>query len=899
MNKRYIFILFLTILFSGTVLLHLRHNETRFIRKHICLQENTHVHLQARTLETFFLSHLSDIEIISELNELKKIAAGGNDYAGLEQDFLSFSRNRGHYDKIRFLDQNGRELVRVDLRHGQPAAVPHHQLQNKSQPYYFQDIRRLPPGCIYISPLDLNFKKQQIEKPFKPVLRIGMPIYNSQTSELRGVLIINYLAAAMLKTFRHPDFPTVGTPSLLNAKGYWLSAENPEDEWGFLFPNRNGKGFFARFPETWQQISHNREGQFTNEHGLFTYTTFDPLEIFRRATRLHGQPNNLQLSSVSGGKSYPWKIVSRVDTQQLNTIIARNLKNKMPFWLGVISFFLVVYGVMLGFIFRTKKQELEQQKRISQLNSELEQRIAERTAELNNSNRWLSNILNTTQQGFIATDRQAVVTKVNPAILKILGRSQDKIIGKKLYELTGEKNRDFLINRLILTHKEPNDEFDLDIQRPDGSICHCHFAVTYLFNEKNEIDGGFALVSNIDERIKVEQALAKAKEEAEKNSAAKSLFLSSVSHEFRTPMNSILGFAQLLALEKGLTDKQKDYIDKILVSGEHLGKLINDILDQAKIEAGIVELDITEIDFCQTISTILGLVAPQAQSRGIHLQYDREKPESCLVMADQVRLQQIIFNLLDNAIKYNHAGGKVEIYCERLDASWLRLNVVDDGPGIPDTKLKSLFEPFNRLGVETSAIQGVGLGLTISRSLATMMSCRLGLLKKDGPGCHFYLDVPLSSTQTEAIVSHSPSPSAGETEFDPPQKQSRGKTSTRLLYIEDNEFNRLLLASIVEKRPEITLIVATNGRQGIVRAQEEQPDLILVDIELPDIDGFSVCRELHSHDTTRKIPVVALSGNASPEDVEKARAAGFAGHIAKPINISNFFAILDGILAKK
>jgi len=898
MGKRYAFILFLAACFLGMVLLHLCHNETRFIRKRIYLQEKAHVHLQARTLETFFISHLSDIEIISELNGLRKIAAGGSDYASLEQDFLSFSRNRGNYDKIRFLDRNGRELVRVDLRNGQPVAVPQHELQNKSQRYYFQDIRRLPPGCIYLSPLDLNFEKHQIEKPFKPVLRVGMPIYNSQNSELRGVLIINYLAAAMLKTFRHPDFPTTGISSLLNAKGYWLSAENPEDEWGFMFTNRNSKGFFARFPEAWQQISHHRAGQFANEHGLFTYTTFDPLEIYRRATSLHGQPSNLQLPSISWERSYPWKIVSQVDKKQLNAIIARGLKGKIPFWSGIMAFFLAVCGVMLGFIFRSKKQEQEQQKKVSQLNSELEQRIAERTAELNNSNRWLSTILKTTQQGFIATDRQAVVTKVNPAILRILGRSQDEIIGKKLYELTGEKNRDFLVNRLTSTRKVPNDEYDLDIQRPDGSVCHCHFAVTYLFNDKNEIDGGFALVSNIDERFKVEQALKKAKEEAERNSAAKSLFLSSISHEFRTPMNSILGFAQLLALEKGLTDKQKDYIEKILVSGEHLGKLINDILDQAKIEAGVVELNITEIDFCQTLSTILGLVAPQAEACGIHLRCDRDNPKLCLVMGDQVRLQQIIFNLLNNAIKYNHAGGEVEVYCEVLDASWLRLNIIDDGPGIPDTKLKSLYEPFNRLGVETSKIQGVGLGLTISRSLATMMSCRLGLLKKDGPGCHFYLDVPLSSTQMEVVASQTTA-SPNQTEFNPPNKQSREETSIRLLYIEDNEFNRLLLASIIEKRPEMTLIVATNGKQGIALAQKEQPDLILVDIGLPDIDGFAVFRELQNQSITSGIPAVALSGNASPEDIEKTRAAGFAGHIAKPINISKFFAILDEILVKK
>jgi CheY-like chemotaxis protein len=226
----------------------------------------------------------------------------------------------------------------------------------------------------------------------------------------------------------------------------------------------------------------------------------------------------------------------------------------------------------------------------------------------------------------------------------------------------------------------------------------------------------------------------------------------------------------------------------------------------------------------------------------------------------------------------------------------LRLNIVDDGPGIPEDKLRSLFKPFDRLGVETSAIQGVGLGLTISRSLAVMMSCRLGLLEKKDPGRHFYLDIPVSSTPISTVAS--------QLEIVPCQAEVtdislQPKVLFRILYIEDNELDRLLLVSIIEKRPDIELLVATGGRQGISMSLKEHPDLILVNINLPDMDGFAVLRELKSHHLTCKTPLVALSKSDTPEERENLRAAGFAEHIAKPVHIGIFFAVLDRLRTKK
>ncbi|MCK5680926.1 response regulator, partial [bacterium] len=361
---------------------------------------------------------------------------------------------------------------------------------------------------------------------------------------------------------------------------------------------------------------------------------------------------------------------------------------------------------------------------------------------------------------------------------------------------------------------------------------------------------------------------------------------------FRTPMNSIIGFAQLLADEESLSRKQKDFVEKILISGDHLKELIDDILDLAKIEAGAVEINLVTIDLCTTMDELIATMEPLAKECEVEVSV-RESDTHFLVKADPLRFHQVILNIVSNAIKYNCSGGRVELYCSKIDEKWLRLNIVDDGPGIAPDRRPFLFEPFNRLGAEASGVQGSGIGLVISKNLSELMGCRLGLLEKDDPGCHFYVDLPLVD-QASADAANPPVQES-KTNFSSAVAERVG--SCTLLYIEDNELNRMLLASIIEKRPSVTLLSAVDGRQGIEVALKELPDLILADIGLPDIDGFAVLAELQKHAATRKIPVVALSGNASKDDIKKAYAVGFVGYLTKPINVGHLFETIDEILA--
>lgn len=535
-------------------------------------------------------------------------------------------------------------------------------------------------------------------------------------------------------------------------------------------------------------------------------------------------------------------------------------------------------------------QKQEQHEKNVQLNR-LETKIAEQTLQLNKIKKKLSKIIETTTQGFLVVDKEALVLEMNPAMLTMLGRSSTEVIGMSLFDLVGEENRDCLYEIASLVKKGHNEGYDLKIPRPDGSICDCHLQVTLLLDESGEIEGSFALVSDIQDRLKLEQNLKAAKMEAEQSSAAKILLLSSMSHEFRTPMNSILGFAQLLDDDDSLGSKQKNFVAKILESGDYLKGLINDILDFAKIEAGVVSINITTVDLCQLIDEIVNMVTPEVQAREIEFLI-REPDTHYLVKVDPLRLQQVITNLISNAIKYSFAGGQIELFCEKNEAMKLRLHIVDNGPGIPEDKLEQLFTPFNRLGAETSTIQGAGLGLAISKNLAEMMDCSLGFLEKSGAGCDFYIDLPLAELETVIEGKE------GKLGNEVANSNNDNFKPCTLLYIEDDELNRTLMESIIEQRLSITLLSAVNGRQGVEMAVKEQPDIVMTDIGLPDIDGNRVLSELQNHSQTKAIPVIALSGNAAAVDIKNALAAGFAAYLTKPFNIGQLFATIDEVLTK-
>jgi signal transduction histidine kinase/ActR/RegA family two-component response regulator len=374
--------------------------------------------------------------------------------------------------------------------------------------------------------------------------------------------------------------------------------------------------------------------------------------------------------------------------------------------------------------------------------------------------------------------------------------------------------------------------------------------------------------------------LVGARDEAQRANRAKSDFLSAVSHDLRTPMNAILGFSQLL--ESGasgpLTEPQRAQVHEIRNAGNHLLALINDVLDLARIEAGKQRISIEPVRAAELIGECLSLMRPVAEARRVRLTDAAEAAEDYFVRADRTRLKQVMLNLLSNAIKYDRPGGGVRISCQR-DAGTVRISVSDQGPGLTAQQCERLFEAFERLGVREEAIEGAGIGLTLSKRLVELMGGTIGVDSAVGKGSTFWVCL-LRADPVEHPVALPPRAEPVDAPGASPIADPR-----TVLYIEDNPVNTMLMQAILSREPKLRLLCASLPEEGMAMAVAERPDLILLDIQLPGIDGYEVLRRLRADEHTRAIPVIAISANAMTGDVEAGLAAGFDAYLTKPLDI--------------
>ncbi len=384
-----------------------------------------------------------------------------------------------------------------------------------------------------------------------------------------------------------------------------------------------------------------------------------------------------------------------------------------------------------------------------------------------------------------------------------------------------------------------------------------------------------------------EERVIQAKVAAEKANQAKSEFLSSMSHELRTPLNAILGYTQLFEYDLNLTQQQMTNMREIRKAGDHLLQLINDVLDLAKIESGKMTVSLEPVLVARIISEAFTLVQPQADARGIRLYASIKSFENHYVIADNIRYKQALINLLSNAIKYNNMGGEVEVKLQ-LSGKMLRLGVRDNGKGIPANRQAEVFQPFNRLSAEFTNIEGSGVGLVITKQLVEMMNGRLDFVSAEGKGTEFWIDLPLASEwnqqQTDIIKSVDYSPT-----------QLGFQTHKQVLYIEDNPTNVRLMQQFFERHICMSLDVAEEPFVGIYKARSTQPDLIILDINLPGMDGFEALNVLKNDPMTKHIPVVGLSANAMPYDIERGIKSGFFEYLTKPVDMNKLIETLNRI----
>ncbi|MDL2354378.1 MAG: PAS domain S-box protein [Pseudomonadota bacterium] len=493
----------------------------------------------------------------------------------------------------------------------------------------------------------------------------------------------------------------------------------------------------------------------------------------------------------------------------------------------------------------------------------------------------------------ITTDPRGIISDVNSQMEQLTGRTRDELIGAPFKNYFTEPERaEEAITRVLRESKVTN--YELTVQSVDGKQTVVSYNATTFHDRDRKLQGVFAAARDVTERKHFEEALLEtnlaletAKAAAEKANRAKSEFLSSMSHELRTPLNAVLGFAQLMASEvPAPAAHQQRSIDQILKGGWYLLRLINEILDLAMIESGKVTMSQESMSLTDVLQDCRDMIEPQAAKRGITLTFPKFDTHF-FVHADRTRVKQVMINLLSNAVKYNTSGGSVIVQCNAVAKGRVRLSVKDTGAGLAPHQLEQLFQPFNRIGQEQSAEEGTGIGLVVTKQLVELMGGQIGVESSVGIGTVFWVEFDAASAPTLALEQ------IDEVTL---QRRTRARAAGELptlLYVEDNPANLALVEQLIGRRGDLKLLTAIDGHLGIELARAYLPDVILMDINLPGISGYGALKILNEDPATAHIPVMALSANAVPRDIEKGLEAGFLRYLTKPIRVREFMDALD------
>ncbi|MHB9121068.1 MAG: PAS domain-containing hybrid sensor histidine kinase/response regulator [Thermoanaerobaculia bacterium] len=488
----------------------------------------------------------------------------------------------------------------------------------------------------------------------------------------------------------------------------------------------------------------------------------------------------------------------------------------------------------------------------------------------------------------VMLDPEGHVVSWNTGAERIKGFTADEILGRHFS--TFYPHDDVLVAKpqreLDVAAASGRHEDEGWRMRKDGSMFSANVVFTAIRDQIGSLRGFAMLTRDLTERNKVEAALTDAKAAAEKANLAKSDFLSSMSHELRSPLNAILGFAQLMESDSPAPNaSQSESIGQILNAGWYLLELINGILDLAGIESGKVSMSLEPVLVNELLLECQLMIEPLAQKRGISTKFPGIATQYS-VHADRTRLKQVMINLLSNAIKYNRVGGSVVVDCSTFATpGHVRISVTDTGNGLPPEKIAQLFQPFNRLGQEGNGAEGTGIGLVVSRKLVELMSGGIGVESVVGAGSVFWIDL----LSTDPISLTHPIETAQVASAIVPSDQGM----RTLLYVEDNPANLKLVEKLVARRDDLRMLSAIDGKSGVELARSCRPDVILMDINLPGISGIEALKILRQDDLTSHIPVVALSANAIPHDIQRGLEAGFFRYLTKPIKVNEFMDALN------
>jgi PAS domain S-box-containing protein len=504
--------------------------------------------------------------------------------------------------------------------------------------------------------------------------------------------------------------------------------------------------------------------------------------------------------------------------------------------------------------------------------------------ELRASARFLDSVLeNLPNMVFVKDAHDLTYVRLNRAGELLLGTTREELVGTRGDELLSPEAADVLEqhDRDVLSGDAVADLFDESVDTPSGTRI-VHTRKVAIRDDGGEPRYLLGISDDVTEQRRAEHAEHAARAEAERANEAKSDFLSRMSHELRTPMNAVIGFSQLLALDE-LSPGQSEAVEQILKAGRHLLELINEVLDISLVESGTMALSLEPVHVGEVLGEALSLIGPLADEMQVHLVACPAEYADLHVVADQQRLKQVLINLLSNAVKYNRHAGEVRVDCIKLDGDRIEISVADNGRGMSSDQLERLFAPFDRLGADGGGIDGTGLGLTLSRGLAVAMGATIAAESEPEVGTTMRVRLQAAKEVGADTTTRRDAPAA---------TTERTSGLSTIIYVEDNLSNLRLVERLIARLPEFRLIPATHGNLAIDLARQHHPDLILLDLHLPGVNGREVLDRLKRDPATAAIPVVVLSADPNRAHLERLGAAGAAGYVCKPIDAASLLEVV-------
>jgi PAS domain S-box-containing protein len=535
--------------------------------------------------------------------------------------------------------------------------------------------------------------------------------------------------------------------------------------------------------------------------------------------------------------------------------------------------------------------------------AELGGRVRHQSQELAAQTALYRVLADNTSDVIVLSNVSGVRRYVSPSAQPVLGYAPEELVGRSVLEFIHPEDR-ARVSEKIQALRADTDRFRETYRfiRKDGQIVWIESAGRAVIDPATgALDGYVAAKRDITDRILADERASRAIEEAQAANRAKSEFLASMSHELRTPLNAVSGFAQILALNTDVPAKQRQWASYIVKGARQLLSLVNDVLDLARIDTGRMSIAAEPVAVAPLLVEVTELLTPVAADRDIVLRLT-PPPDGLAVFADRARLLQVLLNIGSNAIKYNFPGGSVTFGAAPAADGKVRLSVTDTGKGISNRQLEEIFDAFNRLGEELGDIEGTGIGLTIARKLAELMDGQIGVESEPGRGSLFWVDLP--ATEASAALPrpvHPPLALRDETRMERARSESAEDTPTTteetftVLYVEDNADALALMEDLAALLPVSRVMTAPNGTRGLQIAFTERLGAIILDINLPDMTGYDILARLRADPRTARIPVIGLSADAMPDDVARARSAGFDEYLTKPFDFETLMRALASL----